>query len=238
MYPFLKAGLSLLLLIAPGDPETDMQETYKDHRPADYANAMVWMHQQHNDFQEKCKAYCIDKHLAMAIVSPEVARYNAFFDAGEAHSNRMFYTQFGAEASDFSTGHFQMKPSFAEYLESKVCDHPEWATLQHITRYEGEQPKTIRAERLDRLESTTGQIDYLMAFIKVCEERWEKKAFASKTDQLEWYAMAYNKGLQATDEEISVWLDKAWFPNYGKGVNFPYPEVARSFYTDLKRELP
>ncbi len=58
-----------------------------------------------------------EKAQILSIAFPEILRYDSYSDYLETSSNRILYVNNGKEASDFSTGYFQMKPSFLENLK-------------------------------------------------------------------------------------------------------------------------
>ena len=74
-----------------------------------------------NDRFDICSGICSkDAAFMQAIVFPELMLYNSVKDDIESESLRVLYVQFGKAYADFSVGPFQMKPSFAEEVETKA----------------------------------------------------------------------------------------------------------------------
>jgi hypothetical protein len=60
-----------------------------------------------------------DALIGMSIVAPEIAMNCGFIDLMECQVMEMMYVEFNR--SDFSIGPFQMKPSFASFIEHYVA---------------------------------------------------------------------------------------------------------------------
>ena len=67
------------------------------------------------------KKICLEKGQrpsnVLPIVFPELIRYSLFRDYLETTMLERLYVKEGTSGADFSIGHFQMKPSFAEKIE-------------------------------------------------------------------------------------------------------------------------
>ena len=61
-----------------------------------------------------------ENDFVTAIVYPELLRYNYIQDFIETSGLELIYMRYGAKTADFSIGHFQMKPSFAEHIEKYI----------------------------------------------------------------------------------------------------------------------
>ena len=61
-----------------------------------------------------------ENDFVTAIVYPELLRYNYIQDFIETSGLELLYMHYGAKTADFSIGHFQMKPSFAEHIEKYI----------------------------------------------------------------------------------------------------------------------
>ncbi|HMR44504.1 MAG TPA: hypothetical protein PKC40_11755, partial [Saprospiraceae bacterium] len=60
----------------------------------------------------------------MAVVFPEMIRYNLVKDFFETSALELIYANLGSREVDFSIGIFQMKPSFIEKLEDIIIQNP------------------------------------------------------------------------------------------------------------------
>lgn len=139
-----------------------------------------------------------------AIVFPEVMRYNLLRDGIEAESLRTLYVQFGKEYANFSVGLFQMKPTFAETVETKANQLLPDSILKELQlQYDATDAEAVRRERIERLQDEDWQLVYLTAFACICKKNYEHKKFTSQTEKLQWYATVYNAGFDKTDTYIS-----------------------------------
>jgi len=160
-----------------------------------------------------------DAAKAMAIVFPEMLRYNTLSNEAEIQVLRSFYIKLGKQYADFSIGYFQMKPSFVETLEAKlgkkVTDTPE-----------------NREKRLDKLMSTEGQLGYLKDFWQIMKQLYPKLSEKKANEQVRFLASAYNYGFLAPETNILNWSTQKAFPS-GKNslVKFSYADIAEEFYT-------
>jgi hypothetical protein len=171
--------------------------------------------------------------VTLAIVAPEIIRYNRFRDFFETESLRLIYVEHGAEVVDFSIGPFQMKPSFVEKLENKLkADSFLYLQFTEICAYPTSDPALIRKERVSRLESLEWQLKYLKCAITYLDGRFKEKSWASVTEKLRYYSTCYNHDLDATEEEIHAWGQVKIFP-YGLGnplSRYAYHEIVIDYY--------
>ena len=116
-----------------------------------------------------CNEYEVDPELFISIIFPELIRYNSFQDKIEVSANKLFYTNCGAEYSDFSIGILQMKPSFVERLSNskKISNY------DHLFIYPEDCSKEeVRSIIVDRLQSVTYQLKYLAYFISLIDSSY------------------------------------------------------------------
>lgn len=149
----------------------------------------------------------------IAIAFPEIIRYNAFSDLIETTSNRLLYINGGKKASDFSIGHFQMKPSFVEDLEKYVANSEKLEKYKNI-QILNKTEKATREERVNRLENFRWQLRYLKVFWAVMDDKYSQVTFENKKDKLRFYATAYNYGYMRPIQEILSFQYQKIFP-YG-----------------------
>lgn len=76
-------------------------------------------------------------------------RYNALKDDIESESLKVLYVQFGKTYADFSIGVFQMKPSFAEGVETLAAQLlPDTIYTELQLAYSENDGEAIREQRL------------------------------------------------------------------------------------------
>lgn len=110
--------LVAILFVSFTTPVTD---NYKQAFGSDYTWAVNWLQQNKAVIQKNADQFNIPAKALMAIVFPELIRYNTVFDALEINSLRYLYVSEGKDYADFSVGYFQMKPSFAEMVEQDLA---------------------------------------------------------------------------------------------------------------------
>lgn len=146
-----------------------------------------------------------EKAHILSVAFPEMLRYDSYSDYLETSSNRVLYVNEGKNASDFSTGYFQMKPSFLEDLESYVANNESlkqynWILIQKKNETEA------RKERIKRLENFQWQLRYLKIYWYVAEYRYRNIDFKTTQDKIRFFATAYNYGFTKPEKEITKYL--------------------------------
>lgn len=224
----MKILIICLLLIQ----QNSQKESPDKHFGDSYFEALEICKKQKHNFELEFKDTDISPQLAMAIVFPEIIRYNRFQNFFETSALELLYIKGGSEAADFSIGWFQMKPSFVEMLENEliktninIYDKDKFLTFTDNTN------PAKRKERLKRLEQPKWQLHYLRLFISLARERFAHQIKQEPTKELLILSTAYNKGLTATYNEIEQFSKLKTFP-YGKRFKcfFSYYEVSDWFY--------
>jgi hypothetical protein len=189
-----------------------------------------------------CASVCnVPPRFMQALVFPEVMRYNQIKDGIETESLRTLYVQFGEAYADFSIGLFQMKPSFAQTVETlakQLLPHSTYKELQ--LAYAPGSEEDIRMERVERLQDKEYQLVYLTAFIAICNQLYKHHSFTSETEKLQWYATVYNSGLGKTDSYIAAKTKQQHF-YLQQGMpekKFRYAAVAGWFYAQDWKKNP
>lgn len=155
-------------------------------------------------------------HMALSIVAPEVSQYSKLMNEIELNVLKVLYIQKGW--SNFSIGHFQIKPSFAEQLEKEFQLH----------QCSKKSKREIRYDRISRLSCIDGQIEYLLLFIKFVRKKTANIRFETNEEKLLYWATLYNGGLYLSSEQVNIYMSKKQFPKYG--VMFNYAQVSLEFY--------
>lgn len=158
-----------------------------------------------------------EKAQILSIAFPEILRYDSYSDYLETSSNRILYVNKGKEASDFSTGYFQMKPSFLENLENYVANTEDLKTYQWVL-IQNKDEKEARKERINRLANLQWQLRYLKVFWFVAEYKYQNINFKSTEEKIRFYATAYNYGFTKPENEITKYQSAKKFPS-GESTN-------------------
>ncbi len=181
--------------------------------------------------------YHHENDFVTAIVYPELLRYNYIQDFIETSGLELIYMRYGAKTADFSIGHFQMKPSFAEhiekYIENNAADFQQYKKLIIAQKA---KPVLQRKLRLTRLKQMDWQLTYLHAFIAICDHKFHFLKFNSNKDKLRFYAACYNIGFHKKYQNILQNEDSNTFPHGPKylGTQFCYASIACSYYINPK----
>jgi hypothetical protein len=175
---------------------------------------------------------------ALAIVFPELLRWNAFNDYLETSAVEVGYINSGSGATNFSIGPFQMKPRFIEQLENYVATHDALKTFEYVV-IKGKSDVESRRERVYRLKQFDWQLRYAHVFWLVAQHKFECTPFENKQARVRYYATAYNYGFLRPAKEIEVRLNRPIFPfgaNY-KGEQLPYGDFAIEFLNDYAQNF-
>jgi len=187
--------------------------------------------------EQKASKYHHDHEFVTAIIYPELLRYNYIQDFIETSGLEILYMRYGATIADFSIGHFQMKPSFAEniekYIEKNADDFYQYKKL--IIAHKA-TPVLQRKLRLTRLKQMDWQLTYLHAFIAICDHKFHFLKFTTSKDKLRFYAASYNIGFHKKYQNILQNENLNTFPNGPKylGTQFCYASIASAYYQKTK----
>ncbi len=149
------------------------------------------------------------KH-AVAIVFPELIRYSALRDRMELALLKSLYINLGDEYANFSVGRFQMKPSFAEAINLNVN-----VLKGRLSRFFPQQEESspgwkYRASVVGYLENTQSQFLYLVAFMKICESKFDLSAMKEE-EKIIFLSAAYNFSFQRSFAEVSSMAGRKFF---------------------------
>lgn len=167
---------------------------------------------------------------AVSVVFPELIRYSALRDRIEVSLLQALYINLGEEYADFSTGYFQMKPSFAEsvhsnshFLRGRLRNHFRNRTEENNT---GEYRRTI----VDDMQKPWMQFIYLAAFIRICEARFDLSDLNSE-QRIRFLSTAYNYSFQKSYEQILAMAGKRFFTTgTGNGEKYPYSDISLCWF--------
>jgi len=173
--------------------------------------------------------------LAIAVIFPELVRYSALRDKMEITLLKALYINLGQDYANFSIGHFQMKPSFAEMVREQA---PEVLSRKSgiifKSRSEFDDIKNYRKSIVTDLEDTRTQFNYLVAFLKICEKKYKTNR-KPETARLAFCATAYNYGIDKSAGEINSMIDKKFFnTKLFKTENYSYADVSLFWYKQFQ----
>jgi hypothetical protein len=204
---------------------------YQDIFGHDWQNALAFVGINKNWVEPKLDKYNISYPMAIAVVFPELVRYSAVRDKIEITLLKALYINLGNDYADFSIGPFQMKPSFAEMVREKatiVMGRKSKSLFKNRSEYTDN--KTFRAAIVTELEDPETEINYLIAFFKICESSFNIK-WKDENDKLRFFATAYNYGFNKKAEQIKSMTDKKFFnTRVFKTDNFSYADIASFWY--------
>ncbi len=172
-----------------------------------------------------------EKVQILSIAFPEILRYDSYSDYLETSSNSVLYVNEGKSASDFSTGYFQMKPSFIEDLENYVANTESlkqynWIVIQKKNEIEA------RKERINRLGNFQWQLRYLKVFWYIAEYKFQNIYFKTSEDKIRFFATAYNYGFNKPEGEITKYqAAKKFSPGETNSKKFAFSDFSIDFVT-------
>lgn len=178
-----------------------------------------------------------ENDFVTAIVYPELLRYNYIQDFIETSGLELIYMRYGAKTADFSIGHFQMKPSFAEHIEKYIEKNAtDFHQYKKLIIAQNASPLKQRKLRLTRLKQMDWQLTYLHAFIAICDHKFHFIKFTTTKDKLRFYAASYNIGFHKKYQNILQNENSNTFPNGPKylGTQFCYASIASAYYQKTK----
>ena len=176
---------------------------------------------------------------ALAIVFPEIIRWNFFQDLLEAGIDESLYVKGGRQIADFSLGPFQMKPSFIEDIEDFVVTSESLTDFRYLVINRGTD-EDCRKERIERLKSLEWQLKYAYAFLSVANVRFRNLSFNSDIERLRFYSTAYNYGFMRPVKDIQAWQSVRKFPYGSMGLTkkqVSYAEISVNFLCNFSTKF-
>jgi hypothetical protein len=234
MHRCLFAVLQLLLVYGASTgqvPGKDSVINYTQIFGDKYTEAEHYLALQHW-ITDTLIAQGISPAFGKSIIFPEVIRYSAIRDKLELQGLFTLYVQYGTKYSNFSVGRFQMKPSFARLVERDVSMLPGIFGTASGSVDTLDTPEA-RLSRVKRLESPEWQLQYLIWFIKIMDQRYGAIYQGETTDKLKFYATAYNCGYTNTAQVIRQNMQKNSFHTaiFSSDVCYNYGDIACAYYS-------
>ncbi|MFN5318374.1 MAG: hypothetical protein ACK5CY_06000 [Bacteroidia bacterium] len=228
----MKLAISLLLPVHFLWSEANIPSV-EERYPQEYKDAKAFVTLHRSALTRCSKKTHKSNAFAAAVVFPELMRYSLVKDYFETEALSIAYIKAGSNEVDFSIGPFQMKPSFAEHIENQVLQDEQLKSKFYFLRYDLKlNERGVRNERIKRLQSVNKCIEYLEAFIAICDKRFASIAFVDEIEKVSFYSNAYNAGFLKSLSYLQAIKTQRNFP-YGvnfKGEQYAYAEVAAYFF--------
>jgi hypothetical protein len=186
------AGILLLVLALSFFSEG---EDYASIFGAKYSDAEQFLG-QNSWIADSLRLPLLETRIALAVVFPEIIRFRALEDEIQVRALKVLYVQYGQQYANFSVGHFQMKPTFAEQVERdyNLLFSEDEKSVAGVAAFESGVTPKLRNERVLRLDDLRWQVSYLRLFMMVMDKLYGKLNFANDLEKLRFYATAYNAG--------------------------------------------
>jgi hypothetical protein len=201
------------------------------------SDAVQYLKSNEKQYKQIYNHYKIDQRLAQAIVFPELIRYSLVSNLFETTALETVYVLHGKTAADFSIGHFQMKPSFVEMLETELQNDTLLAKkYKFIIEYKKNDEVYKRRHRVMRLQIERWQVCYLCCFIDLASKKFPEIKNLNSTETITFLATTYNHGFYGSFSNIKEWENKKTFPNGMRGTNdYSYSELSVYYSENLAK---
>jgi len=215
-------------------PEYSQPPNYKDLFGDDWKKASAFEKENRGWMERLISKFDIPYPLAISIIFPELVRYSALRDKMEITLLKTLYVNLGEDYANFSIGVFQMKPSFAESIREQtpaVRNQIPGIVFEQISEFDNIIP--FRKSIVKDLEDPKTEINYLIAFIKICKMKFEAQN-EDEFAQIRFLATAYNYGVNKTASEIQRMSNKKYFnTKLFKTENYSYADVSVFWYKEF-----
>jgi hypothetical protein len=181
--------------------------------------------------------YKLDYTEAISVIFPELVRYSALRDRMEITLLKALYINIGKDYANFSVGHFQMKPSFAELLieEGRSLRGKRKPLVNDSTDFE--DMRSYRAAIVSSLEDIRSQLDYLVIFFKVSYRKFDLKKM-DEPSRIRFLATAYNYGFFHSEKEIMDMSSRKFYSTklVSKDL-WSYADISLYWYNSVKGSI-
>ncbi len=233
-----KAGIILALLFVLAGQKVNGQNrllNYAEIFGNDWQKALSFLEENEGWMRPALTVFNIPYDEAVAVVFPELVRYSALRDKMEITMLKTLYRNLGDDYANFSVGVFQVKPAFAGEIHERVFTGTD-KELRSLFRKRSSFPnkRLYRASIISDLENPETELNYLIAFYRLCEKRFGNE-WPDKESKIRFFATAYNTGRLNNENEIKAMSEKKFFnTKLFKTENYSYAEVALYWYTNFK----
>lgn len=224
----------LLLLLASGGMSLHCRESEQDYRTVfgnDWQKAEKFVEENEEWMMRLSRNLGISYPEAVSVVFPEIVRYSALRNRIEVGLLQALYINLGEEYADFSTGYFQMKPSFAEaiHLNSHLL---RGRMLNHFrSRAAENDSREFRKNIVEDMQTPRMQFIYLAAFIKICEARFNLTGL-DEEQRILFLSTAYNYSFLKDYDQILAMTGARFFTTgTGNGRSYAYSDISLYWYS-------
>ena len=219
--------LFLTLSVSVSCQSVNYREIFGD----DWKKAQAFVSENRSWIKPALDRSHISYPLAIAVIFPELVRYSALMDKMEITLLMTLYVNLGDTYANFSIGQFQMKPSFAAMIRAQapsVVGRRSGIIFRNISEYD--DIKSYRKSIVTDLEDPEIQLNYLIAFFKICEKKFRTNRM-DEVSKLKFLATAYNYGFDKSQAQIEAMTGKKFFnTKLFKTENYSYSDVSAFWY--------
>lgn len=222
----------LLILVLSAGNGTCSEPHYPTIFGTSWLKAESFISENKSWMQHTCKKHNVDYSLASSIIFPELIRYSALRDKMEITLLKALYVNYGDEYANFSIGLFQIKPSCAEQiLKDETLIHDKKLASHFVPIRNSLSIKERRSTIVKELEDQKKEFLYVVALIKILENKYSDHFKDDAQTKLRFFASAYNCGFNNTKEYIENHINiKSFHTGLVKGGNvYAYADIAEAF---------
>jgi hypothetical protein len=186
-------------------------ENYSEIFSNDYQRAVQFLKKE-RWMDSVIRSHGLTPKEVIAIVFPELIRFNSIQDKIETFALESLYALHGKDYANFSVSEFQIKPTFAEKIEIdflKRFGETEVSTHFQVIAADTIQNDENRMNRIRRIKNKGGMINYLCLFWKVMNANYP--TWKSEEEKIKFFATAYNCGYWKSRKEIESFQSKKFF---------------------------
>ena len=200
----------------------------------DWKKAVAFVKENRSWMEPVLSKNHISYPLAIAVIFPELVRYSALRDKMEISLLKTLYINLGEDYANFSIGQFQMKPSFAELIRDQA---PSFLQRRSgITFKSSKEYNNIldfRRSVVRDLEDPKIQMNYLIAFIKICEKNYKTNR-KDESSEVKFLSTAYNYGFEKNSGDIESMIGKKFFnTKLIKTTNYSYADISLFWFLNF-----
>jgi hypothetical protein len=230
----VKHAIMLWLLLVMSSA-TAFSVNYPKVFGSNWAIAANYVIEHHSEWKKEFDLFDVDSRIAEAIIFPELIRYSKWKDQIEQAAVNGLYVSRGIAGANFSIGRFQMKPSFAEEVETA------W-NVSALSKEYGfvfnlQDNNEVRRSRIRRLSTEQGQCRYLALFIRLLQQRHPQLLKLPKEAQVRFLATAYNRSFtDSWNAILNMQSQRHYHTDIIKTHSTPlycYADIALVFYKTI-----
>lgn len=204
------------------------QDDFKTIFARDYARAEQFIARE-TWMQEAIRNAGLKPREVIALVFPEIIRFNSIQDKAEVFALQSLYVTAGQRYANFSIGPFQIKPSFAESIEHDAVREKISISSLSFTDVDTAASVENRARRVKRLQRLRDALNYVCLMVRWIDIHYP--VFNSEEARIKFLSAAYNCGYRKPAEEIRGFITRKFFhTGLTSSASYAYADVAWYFY--------